>query len=122
MTTSYEALLAGTVGQGLFSWRGRSDRDLASEAEAAGWQALSIDTRGIGSIPDFYSGIAAAWGLPDWFGCNLDALFDVLVDLAAAPTVVIWDGMRDLVELDPIRTAAIVDVLRDAVEKTACCR
>lgn len=83
----------------------------------AGWQPLMIDTRGIGSIDDFYSRLVAAWDLPDWFGRNLDALFDVLGDKAVVPSIVIWDGLRDLVGLDPIRADAVVDVLRDAVEQ-----
>lgn len=117
MTLSYTSILAGTSPAGLFSWRGRAHRDLAGEASAAGWQVLPIDTCGVGSVDDFYSRLVASWGLPDWFGCNLDALFDVLGDQAATPTIVIWDGLRDLIDIDPLRAHAIVEVLRDAVEQ-----
>lgn len=119
MTPSYASILAGTSPAGLFSWRGRAHRDLAGEASAAGWQVLPIDTRDVESIDDFYSRLIAAWGLPDWFGCNLDALFDVLGDHTTTPTIVIWDGLRDLIDIDPIRANSIVEVLRDAVEQSA---
>lgn len=117
MTTSFADLLAGGAEPGLFSWRGRADRDLSGEAQMAGWQILPIDTRGIGSWDDFYDTITATWELPDWFGRNLDALFDVLGDRAVQPLIVIWDGLRDLIDLDPLRAAGLVDVLRDAVDE-----
>ncbi|MEO6604003.1 MAG: barstar family protein [Aeromicrobium sp.] len=85
-----------------------------SEAEAAGWRALRLDTTGVESVAGFYDEVANAWELPTWFGRNLDALFDVLGDLTAAPTVLIWDGLRQLAEIDPMQGAAVLDVLRDA--------
>ncbi|WP_456698093.1 barstar family protein [Aeromicrobium sp. P5_D10] len=118
MTASYASVLNGTASAGLFSWRGRPNRDLAGEAFAAGWQVLPVDTRDVESIEDFYSRLVAAWGLPEWFGCNLDALFDMLAEQSTTPTVMVWDGLRDLVEMDPVRASAIVEVLRDAVEQT----
>jgi RNAse (barnase) inhibitor barstar len=114
MTATYDSVLSGVVTPGLFSWRGRRDRDLAAEAESAGWQALGLDTRHVTSFDGFYDEVAAAWGLPDWFGRNLDALFDALADLVVRPTVIIWDGLRDLADVDPVQTSAVVDVLRDA--------
>lgn len=117
MTASYASLLAGTSERRLFSWRGRADRDLAGEAQMAGWHVLPIDTRGIDSMEDFYEALVAAWKLPEWFGRNLDALFDVVCDQPEL-TLVIWDGLRDLIEIDPIRAEGVVEVLRDAVEQT----
>ncbi|WP_217361672.1 barstar family protein [Aeromicrobium stalagmiti] len=115
MTASYASMLAGTTATGLFSWRGTPERDLAAEAEAAGWLALRLDTRHIGSTGDFYAEVAGQWSLPAWFGRNLDALFDVLADLSAGPTVLVWDGLVRLGDVDPEQASAVVDVLRDAV-------
>lgn len=114
MTASYASLLEGTTTGGLFSWRGDPDRDLAGEAEAAGWRALRLDTTGVQSVAEFYDEVANAWELPTWFGRNLDALFDVLGDLTATPTVLVWEGLRQLVVVDPMQGAAVLDVLRDA--------
>lgn len=114
MTASYASLLEGTTTPGLFSWRGDPGRDLAAEAEAAGWKALPLDTAGVESVTAFYDEVAEAWGLPTWFGRNLDALFDVLGDLTETPTVLIWHGLRQLAEVDPMHGAAVLDVLRDA--------
>jgi RNAse (barnase) inhibitor barstar len=114
MTGTFESVLAGIVSPGVFSWRGRTDRDLVEEARSAGWQSLSVDTRGATSFDDFYDEVATAWALPEWFGRNCDALFDVLGDLALRPTLIVWDGLRELADVDPVQTSAVVEVLRDA--------
>jgi RNAse (barnase) inhibitor barstar len=114
MSATFESVLSGGVSPGLFSWRGRTDRDLVDEARAAGWQALSLDTRGVTCFDEFYDELAVAWSLPEWFGRNLDALFDVLGDLAPRPTLIVWDGLRELADVDPVQTSAVVEVLRDA--------
>jgi RNAse (barnase) inhibitor barstar len=119
MTASYASLLSGMTSPGLFSWRGASDRDLVGEAEAAGWQALTLDTTAVTSMSEFYDTVAAAWQLPAWFGRNLDALFDVLGDLTTEPTILVWNGVRQLTEVDPIQVSAVLDVLRDAAGQAA---
>ncbi len=119
MTATFQSVLSGVVSPGLFSWRGRPERDLVGEAQAAGWQALSLDTRHVASFEEFYDEVALAWALPEWFGRNLDALFDVLADLALRPTVIAWDGLRQLADVDPVQTSAVVEVLRDACGQAA---
>ncbi|MCW2801058.1 MAG: hypothetical protein JWQ70_2530 [Aeromicrobium sp.] len=119
MTASYASLLSGMTSPGLFSWRGASDRDLVGEAEAAGWQALTLDTTAVTSMSEFYDTVAAAWQLAAWFGRNLDALFDVLGDLTTEPTILVWNGVRQLTEVDPIQVSAVLDVLRDAAGQAA---
>ena len=114
MTASYSSLLKGTTSTGLFSWRGAAGRDLVAEAEAAGWRALRLDTAEVTSVAAFYEEVAAAWALPPWFGRNLDALFDSLADLTGSPTVLVWGGLRQLAEVDPLQASAVLDVLRDA--------
>ena len=114
MTTTLESVLSGFASPGLFTWRGRPDRDLAEEARAAGWHALRLDTRAVTSFDEFYDEVATAWALPEWFGRNLDALFDVLGDVAKQPTLIVWDGLRELADVDPVQTSAVVEVFRDA--------
>jgi RNAse (barnase) inhibitor barstar len=119
MTASYASLLSGTTSPGLFSWRGDPGRDLVGEAEAAGWRALDLDTTGVASMSEFYDTVASSWQLPSWFGRNLDALFDVLGDLTTQPTILVWNGLRQLAEVDPIHASAVLDVLRDAAGQAA---
>ena len=114
MTASYTSLLSGTTSPGLFSWRGDPDHDLVGQAEAAGWHALELDTTGVTSFVEFYDVVASSWQLPTWFGRNLDALFDVLGDLATEPTILVWNGLRQLADVDPVNASAVLDVLRDA--------
>jgi RNAse (barnase) inhibitor barstar len=114
MTASYASLLSGTTSSGLFSWRGDPNHDLVGQAEAAGWHALELDTTAVTSVAEFYDVVAATWQLPTWFGRNLDALFDVLGDLVTEPTILVWNGLRQLADVDPINAGAVLDVLRDA--------
>lgn len=115
MTATYDSLLDGTTTPGLFSWRGAPGRDLLGEAESAGWTTLPLDTTMVDSVEAFYGEVSRAWDLPSWFGRNLDALFDVLADRTATPTVLVWDGLTHLADIDPMQTAAVIDVFRDAV-------
>ena len=119
MTASYASLLSGTTSPGLFSWRGDPAHDLIGQAEAAGWRALDLDTTAVASMSEFYDEVAMAWELPAWFGRNLDALFDALADITAEPTVLVWNGLRQLAEVDPVNASAVLDVLRDAVGQAA---
>lgn len=61
--------------------------------------------------------IAEALAFPDWFGRNLDALYDCLTDLSWLPAgehVLIWSGSDDLRAADPKAYLAIRGVLSDA--------
>nr|WP_040406371.1 barstar family protein [Amycolatopsis nigrescens] len=61
--------------------------------------------------------IAEALSFPEWFGRNLDALYDCLTDLDWLPTgehVLIWAGSDALKEADPRAYLSIRSVLSDA--------
>jgi RNAse (barnase) inhibitor barstar len=61
--------------------------------------------------------IAAGLSFPDWFGRNLDALYDCLTDLSWLPIgehVLIWVGSEQLKQADPKAYLAIRSVLSDA--------
>ena len=79
MTATFESVLSGLASPGLFSWRGRPDRDLVGEATVAGWHALSLDTRQVTSFEQFYDEVATAWALPESFGRNLVSEFGGLL-------------------------------------------
>lgn len=115
MTATYESLLAGTTAAAIFTWVGDPDRDLVGIAMEAGWEALPLDTAAVNDRTGFYEELSASWGLPSWFGNNLDALFDVLGDITAVPTVLVWDNAARLGAVDPELAESVLDVFRDSV-------
>ncbi len=117
MTATYDSLLAGTTSPGIYRWMGDASRDLATRAIESGWEALSLDTSAVATAEAFYEELSAAWGLPPWFGNNLDALFDMLGEITAIPTILIWDDLGALGEKQPDFTASVLDVMRDSVEQ-----
>ncbi|WNV83343.1 barstar family protein [Umezawaea sp. Da 62-37] len=66
--------------------------------------------------------IAAALSFPEWFGHNLDALYDSLTDLSWLPPgehVLIWPRPAELARNDPRGHDSVSAVLEDAVRRTA---
>jgi RNAse (barnase) inhibitor barstar len=121
VTGTFDALLSGVASPGLFEWRGDLDRDLVAEAIATGWAAWPLDTSAVTSRQDFYDEVRSAWGLPPWFGDNLDALFDALGEMTSADVpgrgrLLVWDGSSSLAEVDPELAASVLGVLRDAID------
>jgi RNAse (barnase) inhibitor barstar len=61
--------------------------------------------------------IGSAFNFPSWYGRNLDALYDCLVDLSWQPPgehVLIWTGYGELEAADPDGYRAVVAVLDNA--------
>lgn len=60
--------------------------------------------------------LARTLGFPDWFGGNLDALYDALTDLPGPdPWLIVLDGLL-VNELDRDARDSILDVFRDAAD------
>ncbi|MEU4670901.1 barstar family protein [Amycolatopsis sp. NPDC023774] len=95
----------------------------ADEAKAAADEAFAR-----GAYPHLVDGgtvdkastldaIAKAMSFPDYFGRNLDALYDMLTDLSWLPAgehVLIWRGSEALRKAEPKNYLAIRSVLSDA--------
>ncbi|MGW5052287.1 barstar family protein [Actinokineospora sp. NPDC004072] len=78
----------------------------------------TLDGTAVRSKLDFYEAVAAALRFPDWFGHNLDALYDCLTDLSWLPEgdhVLVWTRPDVLAAADPAGFRAIQSVLSDAV-------
>ena len=54
----------------------------------------------VSSTAEFYRELAYAAGFPDWFGANLDALWDTLTDLSG-PTALILARWTRLARAEP---------------------
>lgn len=119
MTASLESLLAGDIGPGVFEWCGPPGRDIAEAARGAGWAVRELDTVRAHDAASFYDDLVAQWNLPEWFGHNLDALWDVLGDLAGVPLLVIWSGLSEFADADPHLAQIVLELVRDASTQAA---
>ena len=69
------------------------------------------------SMAEALDAIGAAMNFPAWYGRNLDALYDCLVDLSWQPPgehVLIWTGYHEFEAVDPDGYRAVVSVLDEA--------
>ncbi|SER64983.1 barstar family protein [Actinokineospora terrae] len=79
----------------------------------------AVDGTGIRSKRAMFTSLAGALSFPDWFGHNLDGLYDCLTDLSWLPEgviTVVWTDSTVLAAADPAGYAGIREVLDDAVE------
>ncbi|CAA9341454.1 MAG: Barstar, ribonuclease (Barnase) inhibitor [uncultured Friedmanniella sp.] len=82
----------------------------ATDLRRLGWDAREVAAGR--STPELYAALAAALALPDWFGANLDALWDSLADLRRPTALVLagWDGLADR---EPVGARRLVDLLAE---------
>ena len=76
-----------------------------------------LDGTAVHTRLDFYEAVASALSFPEWFGHNLDALYDCLTDLSWLPPgehVLVWTHPEVLAESDPAGSRAVRGVLADA--------
>lgn len=90
---------------------------VADEATARGAYVHTVSGPGLRDKLAVLDAIAGALQFPEWFGRNLDALYDCLTDLSWLPTgehVLIWVSSSSLGSADPKGYLAIRSVLSDA--------
>ncbi|MGX7827053.1 barstar family protein [Actinokineospora sp. 24-640] len=77
-----------------------------------------LDGTSVHTRLDFYDAVAETLRFPEWFGHNLDALYDCLTDLSWLPEgqhVLVWTHPEVLADSDPVGYRAVQAVLADAV-------
>ncbi|WP_369312106.1 barstar family protein [Providencia rettgeri] len=74
-------------------------------------QRVIFDFRQIHTLDDFYHQFAAQFSLPDWFGHNLDALWDMVSAGIELPVTIIFAHMN---AEQRIEFADVIDVMNDA--------
>ncbi|NIJ13250.1 RNAse (barnase) inhibitor barstar [Saccharomonospora amisosensis] len=92
-------------------------RTVADQARARGAHAHVLDTSEHIDKESTLDAIATVLSFPDYFGRNLDALYDCLTDLSWLPSgehVLIWRSSDLLKQADPKAYLAVHSVLSDA--------
>ncbi|MFD0271853.1 barstar family protein [Streptomyces sp. NPDC127106] len=87
-------------------------------AEAVGWAVVRLDLDGVRTRARLMDACAEAFGLPEWFGRNWDALADCLRDLSWLPAapgrLVAVTGWRELEQARPEDWDVLQEVLEEA--------
>ena len=76
--------------------------------------ALALDGALISSRKDFYDQISAGLNFPEYFGRNLDALYDLLCEADASVTLLHAEALRESLGAYAER---VIKTFRDAAEK-----
>lgn len=87
-------------------------------AQARGRGAATHVIGPVTNTAEALDAIGAAMNFPAWYGRNLDALYDCLVDLSWLPPgehVLIWTGHQEFEAADPDGYRAVISVLDEAV-------
>ncbi len=107
--TTISRLTDGSLTPGLYRVLG-PPHSIATALDEAGWTSVIIEPAS--RTREFYAALAAAMHLPDYFGRNLDALWDCLTDLDR-PTVLILVDWTRFARARPDRWDSIMNVFAD---------
>lgn len=110
------ALLAGHRPPGILRWRGAFDTDTVRHAvEQADWRFVHLDGwHGVESKDALLRALGEAFGFPEHYGHNYDALADCLHDAVPGDregTVLLWDGWGPFARADPRAFSVALTVL-----------
>jgi RNAse (barnase) inhibitor barstar len=102
---------------GLFLLEGTVDASVVElQARARGYQPYQFDCRAVGDKASLMRAAQSAFGLPQYFGENWDALTDCLMDLSWSPGlrwVVLVQGLERLAALDPDSYEVTFSILQE---------
>jgi ribonuclease inhibitor len=77
---------------------------------------VELDGNRIRSEADFHRALAVGLGLPSYYGCNTEALWDILSVGVERPVRLIWtESARSAAEM-PDAFATMVSVMRQDIE------
>lgn len=110
-------LLAGHRPPGVYRWHAAFDAaDVRHAVEHAGWRLARLDGVGVEDKAALMDALAVTLDLPDHFGRNLDALWDVLRDLDR-PLVLLWEEWGPLARADRDTFAGVTALLAERAEQ-----
>lgn len=116
------SLLADAEQCGAYFVDARDREALVEAGRTLGYEVRPIDLRGCADTVATLREIADACAFPDWFGGNLDALADCLVDLSWLPAggyVLLLEHVGDWRAQDRDGFDGALDVLNEAAERWA---
>jgi RNAse (barnase) inhibitor barstar len=123
MTTRSIERLDDLPGHCVRSLRGLDAERLRAWAKAAGQRFVLADLSGCKDKRSALRMLGHALGLPDWFGANLDALYDVLTDeetwTVERGAVIVLDSLPYTERFGVEERDALLDVFRDVGEHYA---
>lgn len=96
--------------------------ELEAGAEKLEWRCVVLDGAEVEDRESFLQMCDEAFGLPDWFGMNWDALEECLIDLDLGEdegVLVVWASWGLLAEAEPKAFATALDILGGAVRSWA---
>jgi RNAse (barnase) inhibitor barstar len=100
-----------------------SGEQVRAWTQAAGHRYVEAALAGCRDRKAVLRAVGAALGLPSWFGANLDALYDSLMELAdslqGSGLTLMLSGLPVTPDFGPAEREALLDVLRDAAEAYA---
>lgn len=93
--------------------------ELRRWADAAGHRFVVADFSACVDRKAVLKELGRAFAFPDWYGANLDALYDCLTDLAepgASGFIIVLDHLPRTARFDNDQRARLLEVFRDALE------
>jgi RNAse (barnase) inhibitor barstar len=114
-----QALLVEPDQAGTFYLTASDLGPLQDAAQDVGFLCIPLDLSGCSDKAGLMRAFAAAFGFPDWFGHNWDALADCLGDLDWLPAEGYVLGLRNVQRLraaDPADYATLIAVLEGVCE------
>ena len=123
MSTRVIERLEDLPGHCVRSLRGLTIEQLRGWARAADQRFVLADLSGCKDKPSAMRMLGHAFGLPGWFGANLDALYDSLTDEETWPVgrgaVIVLDALPYTERFAVDERDALLDVFRDVGEHYA---
>lgn len=104
-------VLGGRRPVGVYRWESnRPVADVRRTVQHVGWRFGHLEGARIETRLELHDALAEALVLPDWYGRNLDALADVLDDVAGRQ-LLLWDTWSVLARAEPDFFGQVVDLL-----------
>jgi RNAse (barnase) inhibitor barstar len=114
-----DKLLADAARSGLYFARKTQAKDILEAARKLHFATLRAELSTSRTMPEVLAKLGKDLAFPDWYGGNLDALFDCLSDPAWNPgqgLVLMISGIDHLRLANPEAFATLIDVLQAAIE------
>ena len=120
--TELSALLSGHLPAGVYRWRPEEAPGddpccdgAADLAHGAGWSLADVAAGETACKADALAAVGVALRFPGTYGRNLDALVDLLDDLAV-PTLLRWSGWQPLAAADPGTFAVLLQIFTERAD------